>query len=201
MDKTAQIAGFVRSLANPPKEALEQFIALGKPARLARGEAFCAMGETKHRLGFMHTGLVRYHLITDSGDDVTKDFAAAPGFTVSYSSAVMNVPAQVAVSAVEACDLTVWPFEQVRQLFSSHIEWERLARRLAEWLYIRKEKRELDFLLRSAPERYASAAQELGESFGRIPRHQLAAYLGIQPESLSRLKKKLVEERRKKARQ
>src|SRR6185369_14077385 len=105
-------------------------------------------------------------------------------FAGSFGSALRNVPAEVAVTAVERSVLTVWPFARSRELFAQNVEWERFGRRLAEMLYLRKERRELDFLLLDATGRFEAARRELGDAFGRIPRHLLASYLGIAPESL-----------------
>ena len=88
--------------------------------------------------------------------------------------------------------LTVWPFARARELFDGSVEWERFGRRLAEMLYLRKERRELDFLLLDAAGRFEAVRRELGDAAARIPRHLLASYLGIAPESLSRLRKRRI---------
>jgi CRP-like cAMP-binding protein len=191
VDRAAQITRYVRMFAPVPEGEIAALIAVGKPLTLAAGEAFCAPGTRDHRCGFLHRGLVRYHVITDSGEDVTKDFGPSGQFAVSFGSAVMGQPARVAVSAVEDCELTVWSWAELRARTEKSIEWERFARRAAEGLYVRKEQRELAFLLQSATERYAEAAKTFGPAIVRIPQYQLASYLGIAPESLSRLRRRL----------
>ncbi|HEY7957475.1 MAG: hypothetical protein ACHQ17_11990 [Polyangia bacterium] len=54
---------------------------------------------------------------------------------------------------------------------------------------MRKEDRELAFLLESAEERYQRMLAEFPPEASRIPQHLLASYLGVAPESLSRLKR------------
>ena len=180
----------VLALADPPREQLRAFIAEGRALTLEKGESLAAIGDTAHRFAFVHEGILRYHVITPQGLDVTKDFALAGTFAGSFGSALRGVPAEVAVTAVERSRLTVWPFARSREIFSRHIEWERFGRRIAEMLYLRKERRELDFLLLDAAGRLEAARRELGDAFARIPRHLLASYLGIAPESLSRLRAK-----------
>jgi CRP-like cAMP-binding protein len=191
VDKVAQVVGMVNAIAPVPAAELRAFIATGTAVRLEPREYFCAPGERQHRIGFLHRGLVRYHVITDSGRDVTKDFSPSGQFTVSFGSAVMGEPARVAVSAVEECELTVWSWASMRAQLEQNPAWERFARRIAEWLYVRKEQRELSFLLQTATERYAEAAKTFGPAVVRIPQYQLASYLGIAPESLSRLRRRL----------
>jgi CRP-like cAMP-binding protein len=190
VDRFQQLSRTVHALSPVPEDELRAFFALGRPLELAADEPFCALGERQHTIGFLHRGLVRYSVTTDDGDEVIKDFGVSGSFTVSYGSAVLGEPARVAVIAVEPCELTVWPWGELRKRLDGHPAWERFARRTAELLYVRKERRELAFLLHSATERYAAAAKELGPVLSRIPQYQLASYLGIAPESLSRLRKR-----------
>lgn len=192
----ASIARLILSLSSPPEDQLRAFLEEGRSVVLEKGASFSAPGDVEHRLGFLVRGLLRYHVLTGEGLDVTKDFAVPGLFVASYGSAIRGAPAEVAVSAVESSELVVWPFTRARQLLTQHPEWERFGRRLAEGLYLRKERRELDFLLLDATGRYEAARSELGESFARIPRHMLASYLGIAPESLSRLRARAQARRR-----
>lgn len=190
MERFEQVLRSVQALAPVPEPQVRAFFDTGRERTLVTDEAFCALGETRHPIGFIHRGLVRFSVLTDAGDEVIKDFGVSGHFTVSYGSAVQNEPARVAVIAVEPCELTVWSWVEMRKLLDVHPGWERFSRRVAELLYVRKERRELAFLLQSAGERYAAAAHELGPVLSRIPQFQLASYLGIAPESLSRLRSK-----------
>src|SRR4051812_31884280 len=116
MDRGDQIRSFFTRLsAETPLDELNAFIAEGKPLEVSAGEYFCAPGERNHRVGFLHQGSVRFHVLTESGDDVTKDFSFAGSFVVSFGSAVRGQPAAVAVSAVEDCDFTVWPYARLQR--------------------------------------------------------------------------------------
>jgi CRP-like cAMP-binding protein len=187
-----QIRAHLARYADPPRELVDAFIARGRRALLARGEALIRLGDTEHRLAFLHTGIVRFHVAhPDTGDDVTKDFAFAPGTAMSFGSAVREQPARVAVTAVLDCAVTIWPMRAWTDALASHLEWQKIGRKLAERLYVRKEDREIAFLMQSADERYqALLALFPPEQRAQIPQHLLASYLGVTPESLSRLKKK-----------
>lgn len=71
------------------------------------------------------------------------------------------------------------------------IKWQKLGRQLAEFLYLRKEDREIAFLTQTAEQRYAALADEFPAQIGTVPQHHLASYLGLTPESLSRLKARM----------
>jgi CRP-like cAMP-binding protein len=190
VDDQEAIARTILALGGPPLEQIAAFVRMGRAIDLKKGEPFEDFGATAHRLGFVHAGLLRYHVIDARGADVTKDFALAGSFCASFGSALRGAPAEVAISAVVDARLTVWPFARATALYAEHPGWERFGRKVAELLYLRKERRELDLLRLSAAERHESARRELGEAFAILPRHLLASYLGIAPESLSRLRKR-----------
>ncbi len=86
--------------------------------------------------------------------------------------------------------MTLWPASAWFAAVDGHIEWQKLGRKLAERLYLRKEDRELAFLLHSADERYDALRALFAPEMKHLPQHLLASYLGVTPESLSRLKKR-----------
>jgi CRP-like cAMP-binding protein len=186
-----QIHAYLARFASPPRELVGAFIAKGRRKLLAKGEPLVHFGETEHRIAFLHSGIVRYHVVhPETGEEVTKDFSFAPGFSLSFGSAVREQPARVAVSAVRDCAVTLWPASLWFQVVNSHLEWQKLGRKFAERLYLRKEDRELAFLLQSADERYDALLALFPPEIEDVPQHLLASYIGVAPESLSRLKRR-----------
>ena len=62
---------------------------------------------------------------------------------------------------------------------------------VAELLYVRKEQRELSFLLLDAEARFRQMQEQFGTQADAIPQYFLASYLGVRPQSLSRLKRRI----------
>src|SRR4051794_33208275 len=136
---------------------MEELVSSGRRLVLAKNEPFVRIGDANHRLAFIHRGILRYHVITPDGLDVTKDFGFPRSFAVSFGSAVQGKPARVAISAVEETAVTIWPFGVFVAMAERDVEWQKIARRLAEALYVRKEDREFAFLLQDARARYDAA--------------------------------------------
>ena len=186
-----QIRDYLARFASPARELVDAFIARGRRALLPKGELLVRLGETEHRVAFLHSGIVRYHLVhPETGEDVTKDFSFAPQFSMSYGSLVREQPARVAVSAVQDCAVTLWPARAWLDAVNGDPEWQKLGRKFAERLYVRKEDREIAFLLKSAEERYHALLVGFPPEVDEIPQHFLASYVGVAPELLSRLKKR-----------
>lgn len=185
----ADVKAYLARLAAPPVDQVAAFIEAGKKRQLAAGTNFCVLGQKTHEVAFIHKGIVRYYVILHNGEESTKDFSFARCFTAPFSSVVRGRPAEVAIAAVTDCNLTVWPYRTLMLLYEQHVEWQKLGRRIAEMLFIRKERREFSLLLESAEQRYRATRQRFAADLDRIPQHVLASYLGIRPQSLSRLKR------------
>jgi CRP-like cAMP-binding protein len=188
----AIISAYFRQMANPPFADIEHFVGQGKHRSLETGEHFCSLGQARHEVAFIKNGVLRYFVPLPDGEEATKDFSVTGSFTLSFGSAVVSVPAQVAIAAVVRTDIVVWDYQMLLDLYASNIEWQKLGRRVAEMLYVRKEQRELSFLLLDAPARYQKFLEQFAAYADRIPQYYIASYLGIQPQSLSRLRKKLI---------
>jgi CRP-like cAMP-binding protein len=187
-----EIVKYITRFASPPVEQVRDFVAAARMLLIPKGSFLVELDDTAHPLYFVHSGSVRYMLIVPgTGEDVTKDFSFAPTFAASFGSAVSGQPARVGIAAMTDCVVSSWPLQQLTVLYDADPEWQKLGRRLAEWLYVRKEDREIAFLTQTAEQRYAALTLTFPNRIDQVPQRHLASYLGITPESLSRLKARL----------
>ena len=191
-----RITTYFGRFANLPESEISAFVAKGRPRMLEPGEHFCHLGQEKHEVAFIEDGIVRYFALTAEGSDSTKDFSLQGSFTLSFGSAALARPAEVAIEAVVRTTLLVWPYQVLLDLYDTDIEWQKVGRRVAEFLYVRKEQRELSFLQEDAEARYRKMLAQFGTQADAIPQYFLASYLGIRPQSLSRLKRRIANEPR-----
>ena len=190
------ITAYLGRFANIQVSDIESFVAKGRRRVLEAGESFCHLGQERHEVGFIQDGIVRYFVVSSDGTDSTKDFSLIGTFTLSFGSASSKRPAEVAIEAVVRTELLVWPYQTLLDLYDSNIEWQKVGRRIAELLYVRKEQRELSFLQQDAEARYRKMRAQFGTQADAIPQYFLASYLGIRPQSLSRLKRRIADEPR-----
>jgi CRP-like cAMP-binding protein len=183
------VAAYFLRLANPPMADIERLVNIGKHRGLDSSETFCRLGQSHHELAFIKSGALRYYVTLPDGEEATKDFSFAGTFALPFGSAAVRRPAQVAIAAIVPTQLVVWPYQSLLDLYESHSEWQKVGRRVAELLYVRKEQRELSFLLMDAQTRYQSMREQFGAQIDLVPQYLLASYLGIRPQSLSRLRK------------
>lgn len=193
-ETVAVIAGYLGRFADLQILDIERFVVKGRTRILGPGESFCHLGQQTHEVAFIQSGIVRYFVMLPDGTESTKDFSFKNGFTLSFGSAALQRPAEVAIEAVVHTELLVWPYRTLLDLYESKMEWQRVGRRVAELLYVRKEQRELSFLLLDAEARYRQMRTQFGADADAIPQYYLASYLGVRPQSLSRLKRRIADE-------
>lgn len=174
-----------------PADKTEELMAIGKQKTIAPGAYFIREGETPKKLAFVHTGLFRYVYINAKGVEFTKGIISASGFISSYSAMISKTPSHFYIEALEASEILEFDLQQWNALREQNPFWNTFLFKIIEKGFCVKEKRERDFLLLNAETRYRNFLAEFPNLQGRIKQHIIASYLGIQPESLSRIRKKL----------
>lgn len=136
---------------------------------------------------FVIEGLVREMYIDAAGQEHSRSFAAAGGFTGSLLDLLSGQPSVTWLQALEPTRVLAFPYAAFLTLADRHSDLGLLARRVAENLYVAKARREYEFLALSAAERFARWRQQQPGLDVRVRRRILASYLGVTPEHLSRL--------------
>ena len=77
-------------------------------------------------------------------------------------------------------------------LIKENQQWTMFAKTMADYLFQRKEHKEITMIVNTAEERYLRLIQEFPPIFQQVPQYLIASYLGIKPQSLSRIRKMLI---------
>lgn len=172
-----------------PPERLEEFLSIGQIKTIKRGEYYIRGGEIPKKFAFVISGLFRYVYINDAGKEFTKGIILEHNFIASYSAMVSNSPSYFFIEALEDAELFSINFENWLDLLGTNPFWVKFLLGFVEKGFTVKEKRERDLLLLNAETRYLNFLREYPGIDKRINQTIIASYLGIQPESLSRIKK------------
>jgi CRP-like cAMP-binding protein len=173
------------------EEAWQAMRSILKAKHLGRHEHFLVQGGICRHLGFITEGYVRlYYLVGD--EEITKDFNFENEFCGSYASFISEQPARFNVMAMEPVRLYPIPRNILLMLYETYSCWQKLGRINMERMFVKKEQREASFLLDSPEKRYEKLVKESPKWIQRIPLKYLASYLGMAPETLSRIRKKKI---------
>lgn len=148
-------------------------------------------GEVAGKMFFLFEGFTRFFHWKDDGSEITSDFYFAPGFITSFTSFIEQKPSVVNIQGMVKMDVLVLHYDDLQWLYCNFSQIERLGRLLTEQVFITFEKHLLNLLNNSPAERYLWLMNEYPEFIKNIPLQYLASYLGITPESLSRIRKRI----------
>lgn len=185
VNKLADMMGFASSI---PREERRRFFQRKKTITLAKDEYFLMAGDVPEYIGFVRSGLLRLFYINSDGVEVNKHFCVERTLAISYSAFLLREESKFYIQALEDTRLLAIDYQTYLDLLNGHVCWQVVARKLAQLLFILKEKRESEFLLHDARQRYLQFLQDYPGLENRLSQYHIASYVGITPESLSRIR-------------
>jgi len=156
-----------------------------------KGKLLVRPGQPPNDVYIVLSGILRNYDLDQKGKEYTKVFRGPGGLLGSYSEILGRVQTRFYIEAVTSSQVIKFPFTHFQLMMQKYRTWETLGRRFAELNYLEKEKREYELMHFSAEERYNSFLAHYGELALQIPQFQIASVLGISPEALNRLIKKI----------
>lgn len=148
-------------------------------------------GEVCRQICFVKSGCLREYSIDNKGIEHIIQFAVADWWVSDLNSFLSGLPATHNIDALQDSDILFLEKSAREELFNNCPKMERFFRLLLESNYIATHQRILDSLSSSAEERYLKFIKTYPKLFEQIPQNQIASYLGITPQSLSRIRKEL----------
>ncbi len=186
-----RLTAMLRSLINLTESEATQAVCLFQTHALNRGDFFVRAGDVPQTIGFVISGVLRLYYIDPKGNEFTKSFCAENSFVAAYSALLMRQPSRLFIQALEDAKLLVANYPVYRSLSESQVSLQQLNCKIAESLFIKKERRESALLLDDAKTRYLSFLEEYPGLATRLKQHHIASYLGVTPVTLSRIRAQL----------
>jgi CRP-like cAMP-binding protein len=160
---------------------------------LKKGDYFLRTGKHSERLGFVQTGIVREFVLVDD-KEVTKWISTKGYFVVDLSAFVFHLPSRWNIQALTDCELYVIERKDYQNISLEIPRWTELEKLFIAKCFTVLEDRIIQHLSQSAEERYKQLFHFNKELFNQVPLIYLASMLGMTPETLSRLRKKMAGE-------
>lgn len=152
-------------------------------------------GQACRSMYYLSSGITRSFAIDESGRDFTTCFHFnEPSSTVKnlfltdFSSVIRNEPSQLHFQTLTEVQAVELPTHAISGLYERGAKWEKLGRRLSEEAYYHTQQRAMSLLMKTAKQRYAELCEQMPHLIESIPEYYVASYLGITPQSLSRIK-------------
>ncbi|CAM3970308.1 cAMP-binding domain of CRP or a regulatory subunit of cAMP-dependent protein kinases [Pedobacter westerhofensis] len=169
------------------EQHFESFLSIRQTRTLAKKELLVKEGSICNMIGFIHSGLMR-SFVRGDGEEHNTDFYFDGYLVSAYSSMVTQLPSDHLIEALTETQLSYISLDDYNNLVSNDIAWLQFGKYVAEFFLIRKCKREIALLKLSAAERLEDMRKTYPGIEQLISQYHIASYLGIKPQSLSRLK-------------
>lgn len=172
-------------------DEVDFFTSLLQPCLVKRREHILRAGYTCLHESFVTKGCLRTYYIDTEGVERILSFATDGSWTGDTQSFWSQSPSQFNIEALEDSELIQIKKSDMERLFQRVSKFERFFRIVGIESLIAQQKRIRQSLACSARERYEDFRQDYPELEHRIPQKHIAAYLGITPEFLSTLRKRM----------
>lgn len=184
---------FISKYISLTEEEKNVLISLDLFRTVKKGTIILKEGQNSNESYFVLQGCIRTYYVIDSEEKTTAFYTEMDVLTPPC--VVSKTPSEYYVSCIEDSILLVSNSDMEAEVNSKFPKFEVMCRRLSEEL-LAKERIDFDEFKTSSPEqRYLNLLQKRPDLIQRVPQHQLASYLGIQPPSLSRLRARIQEKK------
>ena len=155
-----------------------------------KGTTLLKEGQKSQDSYFVLKGCIRKYYIIDGEEKTTAFFTEMEVLTPHCVK--NNAPSEYFISCVENTILTVANPDMEVEIFTKFPKFEIMCRILSEELLAKQQINFDEFKTSSPEQRYLNLLQKRPDLIQRVPQHQLASYLGIKPQSLSRLRARIL---------
>ena len=175
-------------LANFTSEEWDFYQNIIDEVSFKKKEFLTKRGDVEKYAYFILDGAVKYEAITEEGKEICVDLGFQGNLVSSFSSCLSQRPSNISIQAVTNIKAFRLRYPPVLELLETSKNAERFHRLIAEQLYIRETRRTYTLISKSAEERYLHLLENQPDALRLIPIKDLASYLGIHPDSLSRIR-------------
>jgi CRP-like cAMP-binding protein len=169
-------------------------IALFKEKSYKKGDFFLTGGQICNQVGFVTKGLLRYYINHD-GEDKTFNFAQENNFICNYESFLPRTPSTKIIQALEDCEILQISYTDLQTFYQSISGAERFGRLVIEQVFIQTLQDISSFYTDSPELRYERFRKKHPGLQQRISQYHIASYVGVKPQSLSRIRKRVFTEK------
>ncbi len=177
-------------IALTPKEET-YFISILKHRKLLKRQYLVQAGDVCRYENFVLKGCLRSYYVDDTGLEHVSQFSSENWWTSDLSSFLTGKEASLNIDALEDTEVLQIEKSALEQLYIEVPKFNVLFRILLQNAFVAQQDRIIQRMSMDATQRYLMFVQKYPNLEQRLPQHQIASYLDITPESLSRIRKQL----------
>lgn len=170
---------------------LAQFAAKLTLKELKKKAYFIQSDKIQREIGFITKGLVRSFFVDRAGNEITVGFYAEGDYATHYPAFLTRQPSRYSIQCLEPTTLVCLSFEDLQWVYQQLPKFEKYGRLIAEIILKRQQARIESFIFETAEERYLDFVKHHPTLFNRISLSHLCSFLGIERQTLTRIRQKI----------
>lgn len=155
-----------------------------------KGDFLLKEGQRDIDTFFILSGLVRQYKLVN-GEEVTINFFTEGQWIISLTDFSDNIIASEFLICEEPTTIVVGNEQKAQEIFKKFPRLETTSRAVVETVFSEQQKMHTSYLTDSPEHRYLKLLKDRPDIFQRVPQYHIASYIGVKPESLSRIRKRL----------
>lgn len=187
-----QIDTYVNKCISLSKEELEYFHTLLQYKKVKKKSFLLRAGEKCDFEAYLIKGCARVYYLDENGFEVDLLFAVEDWWISDLASFSRQQPAKLFIETLEDSELLLIDYKSKEVLFKKVPQFERLFRLMIQKAYETMMDRLIANISKPAPQRYQDFVKKYPTIPQRVPQHLIAAYLGVSPEFLSKIRTRLL---------
>jgi CRP/FNR family transcriptional regulator, anaerobic regulatory protein len=180
----------IRHLGHFSEEEMDVLISKLEVLRLKKGDHFLKEGQVSNHIAFVNKGLAMHYQIYE-GEEIPCDFTTEGNWLAYLKSFTSREPSEMNIKVLEDTDLFSFSGQKLQELFEEQPKFQAVKSYNIEKSFVELAKRSSDLTVLDAKKRYQQLVQTRPDLINRVPQYYLAAFLGIKPQSLSRIRKEM----------
>lgn len=161
-----------------------------KERTIKKGDFFLKAGGYNTHLGFIQKGLFRYFVYKEE-KEATLEFSKEGEFIAEYQSFTERTQSIQSIQAIEDSVLLTITYEDLQQIYNDIKNGNKIGRIVIEQRFNILMRQLLSIYMHNPDQRYTHFIKTYPDLLQRIPQYYIASYVGVQPESLSRIRKRM----------
>jgi len=188
-----QFKNYLTGIISMDDDTFDLCVEFLKVKVLKKGEFFVREGNVCNHIAFIEEGLFRIYYVKD-GNEVNSCFCTENSITSSFGSFINRTSSDEYIQAIEDAVLVTLSHENLLKLYKMSPVWQSVGLLLTEKECLRLTNRASSLSFETAVEKYKNILQFQPEIIQRVSVQNIASYIGVSRETLSRIRSKIAKE-------
>lgn len=185
----SKLYNYISNYIELEQQDLDIIKSLFKYESVTKGIPLIEAGKPTDKAFFILSGYLKYFKNLDSGEELIIHLYTPDNFATSLSSFFLGKKAEETLQTITECEYLYITKIDLEKLYTINYKWHSFGRKFMENALIEKEERIIDQLSLTAHDKYMKLLKNQPDILQNVPVKYIASFIGIKPESLSRIRK------------